>query len=129
MGLGFKISRITDSLGLSVIPATEILKYAESASADLIVLGVHYRNDRPCYNRLVGKWAQRVFQSAPCAGGWLVPSGLKRGKDGFRRPGTPSAKNMGGKCVMRKTAVAIGAIGILLVFSSLLFGRFTREAR
>jgi nucleotide-binding universal stress UspA family protein len=59
-------------------PATEILKYAESASADLIVLGVHYRNDRPCYNRL-GEVAQRVFQSAPCAV-MLVPSGLKREK-------------------------------------------------
>jgi nucleotide-binding universal stress UspA family protein len=56
-------------------PATEILKYAESRSTDLIVLGVHYRNDRPCYNRL-GEVAQRVFQLAPCAV-MLVPSGVK----------------------------------------------------
>lgn len=59
-------------------PATEILKYAESAPADLIVLGVHYRNDKPCYNRL-GEVAQRVFQLAPCAV-MLVPTGLQREK-------------------------------------------------
>jgi hypothetical protein len=59
-------------------PATEILKYAESASAALIVLGVHYRNDRPCHNRL-GEVAQRVFQLAPCAV-MLVPTGVKREK-------------------------------------------------
>lgn len=59
-------------------PATEILKYAESASVDLIILGVHYRNDKPCYNRL-GEVAQRVFQLAPCAV-MLVPTGLQREK-------------------------------------------------
>jgi hypothetical protein len=59
-------------------PATEILKHAENASVDLIVLGVHYRNDRPCYNRL-GEVAQRVFQLAPCAV-MLVPTGVKREK-------------------------------------------------
>ncbi|MFY9944364.1 MAG: universal stress protein [Desulfobacterales bacterium] len=59
-------------------PATEILKYAEGESADLIILGVHYRNDKPCYNRL-GEVAQRVFQLAPCAV-MLVPSGFQREK-------------------------------------------------
>jgi nucleotide-binding universal stress UspA family protein len=59
-------------------PATEILKYTEGKSVDLIILGVHYRNDKPCYNRL-GEVAQRVFQLAPCAV-MLVPSGLQRKK-------------------------------------------------
>lgn len=59
-------------------PAAEILKYAEGESADLIILGVHYRNDKPCYNRL-GEVAQRVFQLAPCAV-MLVPSGFQREK-------------------------------------------------
>ena len=58
--------------------ATEILKYAERNNTDIIVLGCHYRNNRPCYNRL-GEVAQLIFQWAPCAV-MLVPGGTSKKK-------------------------------------------------
>ena len=47
-------------------PAREIVAHAAACEADLIVLGCHFRDDRPCYNRL-GEVAQIIFQRAPCA--------------------------------------------------------------
>lgn len=69
-------------------PATEILKYAERKCADLVILGCHHRNDKPCYNRL-GEVAQLVFQWASCAV-MLVPCGPRMEKgcsDGAKRLG------------------------------------------
>jgi nucleotide-binding universal stress UspA family protein len=60
-------------------PATEILKYAESKYADLIILGCHFRKSQPCYNRL-GEVAQLIFQWAPC-GVMLVPCGPRQKKE------------------------------------------------
>ncbi|BBO86589.1 universal stress protein [Desulfosarcina ovata] len=62
--------------------ATEILKYAERNSVDIIILGCHYRNNRPCYNRL-GEVAQLIFQWASCAV-MLVPGGTLKEKPCYR---------------------------------------------